>query len=183
LQAPEEGGTDGGLATFFAQPSYGATFNTFSPARLFTAINSNIVDATFFIPGTDGGTPATVGGFGAAFTDVDLANSTTLSFFDIGNSLLATRSVLPGTVADGSLSFLGVIFNAGEQIARVRIVSGNAALGGVDNPGGGVDLVVMDDFLFSEPAGQVPEPSTWALVGVAGLALLAGRRRQRALLS
>jgi hypothetical protein len=27
LQAPEEGGTDGGLATFFVQPSYGATFN------------------------------------------------------------------------------------------------------------------------------------------------------------
>ena len=185
VQAPEAGGANGGLETFFTNPTYGTTFNTFSSPRLFTPVGSNVLDGFFFIPGSSGLAPATVGGFGAVFTDVDLANSTTLSFFDIGNNLLTTRSVLPGTVADGSLSFLGIIFNAGERIARVRITSGTTALGaGInDNPGAGVDLVVMDDFLFREPAGLVSEPSTWALVGVAGLALLAGRRRQRALSS
>ena len=185
VQAPEAGGANGGLETFFNNVTYGTTFNTFSSPRLFTPVGSNVLDGLFFIPGSNGLAPATVGGFGAVFTDVDLANTTTLSFFDVGNNLLATRSVQAGTLADGSLSFLGVLFNAGEQIARVRITSGTTALGaGInDNPAAGVDLVVMDDFLFREPAVQVPEPSTWALVGVAGLALLAGRRRQRALSS
>jgi hypothetical protein len=63
-----------------------------------------------------------------------------------------------GTVSSQSLSFLGVSFNAGELVGRVRITSGNAALGAAvnDNPGGGTDLVVMDDFIYSEPVSYRP---------------------------
>src|SRR6266498_4688225 len=51
-------------------PGYSAQFQTFSPQRLFTSLGSNILDVNFFIPGTS--TVATVSGFGAVFTDVDL---------------------------------------------------------------------------------------------------------------
>src|SRR5215218_177050 len=50
-------------------PSYSATFQTFSAQRLFTAFDSNQVEISFFIPGTK--IPATVSGFGAVFSDVD----------------------------------------------------------------------------------------------------------------
>ncbi len=158
--------------------SYAGEFLPFSPTRLFTPVGSNITDVTFFLPGSSGGTPAFVSAFGAVFSDVDLANSTRLDFFDQNNFLLASRSVPAGTTADQSLSFLGVLFNAGEQIARVRITTGTAALGGVEAPG--TDLVVMDDFVFAEPTAvpAVPEPMTLALVG-AGLLAARASRRQR----
>jgi hypothetical protein len=99
------------------------------------------------------------------FTDVDLANSSSLQFFDSLGASLGSFSVPAGPAGNASLSFLGVIFNAGEQIARVRITSGNTPLGPTDAPG--VDVVVMDDVLYSEPRAilaAVPEPSIFALL-------------------
>ena len=64
-------------------PNYGTTFNAFSPLRIFTPLGSNVTDVRFFVPGTNGATPATVSGFGAVFTDVALANATRLEFFDL----------------------------------------------------------------------------------------------------
>lgn len=158
-------------------PSYTATFETFSPQRLFTAVGSNIVDVTFFIPGTT--TAAFTNGFGAVFTDVDVANATTLTFFGAGGSFLGTWAV-PAATGNETLSFLGVLF--GDAIvSSVRITSGTAALvpGGTDATG---DRVAMDDFIFGEPrlaAAAVPEPTTWAMLlagfGVIGL----GFRRRR----
>ena len=132
-------------------PSYPATFQTFSPQRLFTAVGSNIVDVTFFVPGST--TPATVSGFGAVFTDVDTANTTSIQFFDPAGTSLGTFFV-PPLAGIATLSFLGVSFNAGERVARVRITNGNAALapGVVD---GAADLVVMDDFIYAEPQSVV----------------------------
>ena len=46
-------------------------FSTFSPSRLFTPVGSNVTEALFFVPGTNGAVQATVTGFGAVFTDVD----------------------------------------------------------------------------------------------------------------
>lgn len=138
--------------------TYTAGFGTFSSQRLFTAVGANVIDVTFFIPGT--ATNATVSGFGAVFTDVETAGGTTLQFFTPANVSLGVFNVPVGTVANQSLSFLGVSFNAGEQVGRVRITSGNVALGaGVnDNPGGGVDVVAMDDFIYSEPVLALSQP-------------------------
>jgi MYXO-CTERM domain-containing protein len=161
-------------------PTYGTTFSFFSPLRIFTPLGSNNTDVTFFIPGTNGGTSATVSGFGAVFTDVDLPNTTRMEFFGLNNNQIFSTTVLPGTVADGSLSFLGAVANAGEQIARVRITTGTMALGPDDNPSQGVDVVAMDDFLYAEP---VPEPHSLTLLGLGllGLGLLGlGRCRRRA---
>src|SRR5215813_2301870 len=88
-------------------------FRTFSPERLFTALDSNITEVLFFVPGTP--IPATVDGFGAVFTDVDRDNITKIEYFDINGSLLFSRFVLPGTTPRESLSFLGVGFDAGER--------------------------------------------------------------------
>jgi hypothetical protein len=133
----------------------------------------------FFIPGTAGGTPAGVRGFGAVFTDVDLADTTMIEFFDAGGNLLFETSASPGTVNDASLSFLGVLFDAGESIARVRITTGTAALGPNDDPANGVDVVAMDDFIYAEP--QLLSVS--AVGGVAlfalGAAWLLRRRKGR----
>ena len=135
-----------------AYPTY---FATFSPQRLFTALGSNVVDVNFFVPGS--ATPATTSGFGAVFTDVDLASTTSIQYFDAGGSSLGTFFVPAGIGGSESLSFRGVLFNAGERVGRVRITSGNAALGPVETS---IDLVVMDDFIYAEPQGAVtPTPT------------------------
>lgn len=70
-----------------------------------------------------------------------------------------------------TFSFLGVLFD--QRVGSVRIASGNQVLGGLETQGG--DLVVMDDFLYSEPSA-VPEPSTY---GTAALALAAFALRMK----
>jgi PEP-CTERM motif len=155
--------------------NYSGTFASFSPVRLFVPQGSNVTEANFSIPGSNGTVPATVAGFGAVFSDVD-TGATTIEFFDASNNLITTLTV-PGVTGNQTFSFGGILLDPSEPgIASLRITTGNAALGVAD--GGGVDVVAMDDFLFAEPLA-VPEPATLVLVG-SGLALgaLAWRRRQ-----
>jgi hypothetical protein len=156
------------LGMQFGNITYGITFQAFSAQRLFVPIGSNVTDVTFSVPGTNGTVPATVSAFGAVFSDVD-SDATTMQLFGPGDTPLGSFTV-PGLVGDATLSFLGILFTEGEQIARVRITTGNAALGVPIDGAGGADLVVMDDFIYAEP---IPEPGTVALValGVAGLAI------------
>jgi hypothetical protein len=85
---------------------------------------------------------------------------------------------VPGvTFPNQTLSFLGLVANAGERIARVRITTGTAALGPNDNPAQGVDMVVMDDFIYAEPVATVPAPPTLILAAVGVLGVGLSRRR------
>jgi hypothetical protein len=137
-------------------PNYPLFFAPFSPQRLFTALGSTITDVTFFIPGTSAA--AGVSGFGAVFSDIDLANVTSIQPFDATNNSLGTFFAA-NVSGNETLSFLGVRFSAGERIARVRITSGNQVLasGNVSN-----DLVVLDDFIYGEPVGT---PTVATLLG------------------
>ena len=166
-QAPPSGGAQGGLAVLFNNPTYGAIFNTFSPKRLFTPVDSNVTEARFFVPGTNGAVAAKVTGFGAVFTDVDLPDgsgpgdkngnrqsSTRIECFGTDGGLIYS-SFVPASPGDGSLSFLGIVFSDA-RIARVRITTGDAAPG--PNDDGTHDIVMMDDFLYGEPQPIQPNP-------------------------
>ena len=159
-QGPPSGGPQGGLAVLFNNPTYGAIFSTFSPSRLFTPVGSNITEAAFFIPGTNGANPATVRGFGAVFTDVDQPDgsgpgerrgnrkaSTLIEYLDQYGRLLFS-SFVPASPGDGSLSFFGIVFDDA-RIASVRIEAGDVAPGPNDDRRH--DIVMMDDFIYGEP--------------------------------
>lgn len=157
-----------GLADTFHNPIYAAIFQAFSPQRLFSAIDSNVTETKFFVPGPDADTkPATTRGFGAIFTDVDLPNgsgpehnngnrnaSTLIEYFGTDGGLLYKNTV-PAAPGDKSVSFLGIVF-LDARIARVRITSGDAAPG--PNDDGTHDIVMMDDFLYGEPKPLQPIP-------------------------
>jgi len=150
--------------------NYPTLFTPFSPQRLFTSLDSNIVDVLFFEPGST--TPGSTNGFGAVFTDVDLASTTGIEYFDASNNLLFSDFVEPGTVGNESLSFLGVSFTEGPVLSRVRITNGNSPLGAGVDEGADTDLVVMDDFIYGEPIAVRPVSEPWTLLLV-GLGLLA----------
>lgn len=154
------------------EPTYANSFQTFTPTRLFTVSSGMITDSTFFLADNDA-QAATVTGFGVVFTDVDSADSTRIELFDSSNNLM--HSAFAPVSPDGGLSFLGVSFNAGERVARVRVTAGNAALGAGVVDGDGRDVVAMDDFLYSEPRA-VPGPGVLVLAGIGGMTALRRRR-------
>jgi hypothetical protein len=151
--------------------NYPNLFASFSSPRIFTALNSNVSEAVFHVPGNTA-IPAAVTGFGAVFTDVDGEFSTKMEFYAPDGRLLY-EAFVPWVAGDDTLSFLGVSFNAGELVSKVRIVSGNAAPG--PDEAGSLDLVVMDDFIYGEPvstAGLVVTPESGSIFRSAGLNLV-----------
>ena len=83
-----------------------------------------------------------------------------LQFFGISNNLIFHQAVPIGRHRKQSLSFLGAIGDAGEEISRVRITTGNTPF----------DFVAMDDFIYPEPQ-RVPESGGIDLMGL-GLAFV-----------
>lgn len=126
----------------------GNEFSAFSGNKTFTAVSSNLWHVEFEVAGQS--RAASVNGFGAVFSDVDNAGSTTMEFF-AGTRSLGVFEVPEKTT--GTHSFLGVYF-PGEKVTRVVIRQGNAVIAnGVKDvsSGGTNDLVIMDDFLYDEP--------------------------------
>lgn len=128
-------------------PTYSAIFKTFSEERLFSPVGSNVVDLTFFVPGTQ--EPAVVRGFGAVYTDVDKRKSS-FKYYDKDGRLLGKFKV---PVSNEGLSFLGVVFDQ-PVVARVRIRYGKVPLGQDDSAK--KDVAVMDNFIYGEPQA-IPE--------------------------
>ena len=141
-----------GLAGLFNNLTYEDIFNVFSASRLFTPVGSNITEALFFVPGTNGRDPATVRGFGAVFTDVDQPDGgksksrTLIEYFDAGGKRIFA-SFVPASPGDGSLSFIGIKFNDA-RIASVQVTTDEAP--GVNDDRRN-DIAMMDDFIYGEP--------------------------------
>jgi hypothetical protein len=159
----------GGLRSLdLINPTYDELFAPFSLNRLFTPLGSNITEGTFSIPGTNGTEPAGVSGFGVVFSDVDLADETTIEFFNLAGDSLGVFSVPPAT-GNQTFSFLGGLVDPGDGlISRVLITTGTDPL--VPNETPTTDLVVMDDFLYGEPqqiiVQEVPQPRSVLLLGM-----------------
>lgn len=130
--------------------TYADQFSTFSPTKIFSPIGSNVMDVLFQVAGQP--TPAEVSGFGAVFSDVDLADRTMIEFFDKAGTSLG-KIAAPTRSDAGGLSFVGAKF-AQPIVARVRITFGTGAIGAAANDlsgGGTLDLVVADNFIYGEP--------------------------------
>ena len=78
---------------------------------------------------------------------MDIYGETTIAYYDKFDNLLAKESV---DEQPQGLSFLGATF-AQENVFRVRVDLGNTPIGANDDPTNGIDVVVMDDFLYGEP--------------------------------
>lgn len=139
-------------STFFVDinPTYAAQFKFFSANKIFAPIGSNQLDQLFQVAGQP--TPAVTRGFGVVFSDVDLADKTTIQLFAQDGSDLGTFAA-PVRSDDAGLSFVGVTFDQA-IIARARITLGTGALAANVNDitaGGTVDLVVLDNLIYGEP--------------------------------
>lgn len=155
VQAPVDG-----LVTTFGNLTYATAFQPFSPARLFSAVASNVTDVTFFVPGSSGATAAATRAFGAVFSDVDEPDgggparkrgnrgaSVLLEFYGASGETLFS-GFAPASPGDAGFSFFGVVFEDA-RVAHVRITSGDVKPGVDDEDGR--DVVMMDDFVYGEP--------------------------------
>lgn len=134
------------------EPSYSNQFKPFTKSRLFSSNNTNITEIRFKVAGTE--TDAFVKAIGIVFADVDDANATRVEIFE-GNKSLGSAKAQP---SNGKFSFVGLSVTQG-KITRVRITAGNSVLAaGVKDvsDGGNKDMVVMDDFIYSEPIAIQP---------------------------
>jgi hypothetical protein len=125
-------------------------FASFSGNKTFAVINALEWPVGFRVAGQT--TSATINAFGAVFIDVDKSNSTSLEFFSGTQSL--GKYFVPQQ-AGSKFSFLGVYFPT-QKITQVKIAhEGMLSSGEKDiSQGGSKDLVVLDDFIYSEPVAQ-----------------------------
>jgi hypothetical protein len=130
--------------------TYGTDFVAFSSPRLFAPIGTTKTELKFRIPGSD--TAAAVQSFGAVFVDVDKANTSRLQAYDKDDKLIADVPA-PVRAAPDAFSLVGVTFEQ-PVIARIVLTLGDTPIGAGINDvssGGTADVVVLDDFLYSEP--------------------------------
>jgi hypothetical protein len=123
-------------------------FTAFSGTKTFAVTNAAQWPVFFQVAGQP--TAATVKGFGAVFSDVDKANTTFIEFYN--NDKLLGRFYVAPQDNTSSFSFLGVYFPNDKITHIVAGHEGILADGQKDiTQGGSKDLVILDDFIYSEP--------------------------------
>lgn len=139
---------DGPVRFGTIQPAYPSLFQFFSAEKLFTSIGSTDYLVDFFVPGTQ--VRGKVKGFGAVFTNVAIPFTSSIELLTAEGISLGVYYVPP---APKGMSFVGVMFNS-RIVARVRVVQGTVQLGESDRPAEGANVVVVDDFIYSEPTSD-----------------------------
>ena len=125
-----------------------SSFNAFSGNNTFANVRSKAWDMKFQIPGKN--IDATVKAFGLVLSGVDQPNSTSLEFFNGSKSL--GKFFAPPHDSSSSFSFLGVYFK-NEKVTSITVNHQGILIDGeadISN-GGSNDLIVLDDFVYSEP--------------------------------
>jgi hypothetical protein len=107
--------------------------------------------------------------------------------------LTTPQALIPGTTYEWTISvddaahtgtpWMGLAHSAGDAYAGGSAMNNDASMSSIAGPDGGT-TPVMGGFAEPNPAGydyvfavQAPEPTTIALLGLGGLALVAFRRR------
>jgi hypothetical protein len=160
--------TGNGFTT--VNPSTAGLFPPFSPPNTFAMFNDNGIDFKFVVPSLATSTivSASSRGFGAVFINVELANTTSIQFFN-GNQVLDT--VFAPVGGKGQPVFVGDLFPSA-VVTRVVLTLGTDVIfsfdgttfhpgPNADNPALGHNLVVTDDWIFAEP---VPAPNGLPIV-------------------
>ena len=140
-------------------------FMAYSGDRIAGTVYLPHMEITFRIPGTD--TPASVAGFGAVFSDVDITGSAWISMYDEEGGLITRMA--PESQNNG-LSFVGKTFTDGTRISRVHISLGNWGLY-FNGDGTTQDKVAIDNVIYSEPRAIEHHPSDFDGDGGADLAV------------
>jgi len=127
-------------------------FSSFSGTKAFANISAARWDVRFQKAGTT--QAASVQAFGLVFSDVDEDNSTSVEFFN-GDKSIGKFFVPPHDISS-NFSFLAVRFNKNEHITKVTVTHDGFLEEGTKDvsQGGTRDLVVLDDFIYSEPVAQ-----------------------------
>jgi hypothetical protein len=127
-------------------------FSSFSGNNTFANTVASKWDIQFKETGTNN--DASVQAFALVFSDVDEDSSTSAEFFNDDKSL--GKYFVPAHDATSSFSFLGIHFHNNERITKVTIMhDGFLAEGTKDiSEGGSKDLIVLDDFIYSEPVAK-----------------------------
>lgn len=133
--------------------TYSTQFKAFSPTRLFSPVNSNKTEVSFYVPGT--ATHAYVRGFGAIFVDVETSMTSSIEYFAPSQTSLG-KFFAPMSSTTKDPEFLGELWST-SHVARAEITSGTVALPASESLPGS-DVVALDDFAYSEPQA-LPSPT------------------------
>lgn len=162
--------------------AYGSLFTAYSPERIIDVFIDNPSFAAggqfkvyFHVAGST--VPATVSGFGAVFTDVNLANVSSLEYLDADGRSLG-KFFVPPAAGHQTVSFLGVQF----PTARVSSVIITAGASDPTHPGEDAthDTVALDDVVYAEPQRLAPptvtitEPALPAITSTSAFVSLLG---------
>ncbi len=159
----------------------GANFTAFSPQRILIGGNTTTGTTLAGLPVgsiipqilmdfrvSGSGTHAAVSGFGAVFTDVNLANVSSLAFYDSNFRPLGTFYV-PATTFHNTVTFLGVLFPT-NTVAHVIINPGTPTTNNIDDATH--DLVAVDDCIYAEP--HLPPPPFVSILSPTTASTLSG---------
>src|SRR4030095_4191952 len=133
-------------------PAASGEFSAFSGAKTFANVTTNAWPVSFQVAGET--TAAFTRGVGIVFSDVDLANSASLEFFEVDKSL--GKFFAPAHTATSGFSFLGVYFPGSQRITKVEVKHQGILKDGQKDisTGGPNDLVIFDAFIYGEPQKQ-----------------------------